>query len=37
MVLFFVVLVAVIALAILCGHLVFFNKTATPETQKWAQ
>ncbi len=37
MVLFFVVLVAVIALAILCGHLVFFDKTATPETQKWAQ
>jgi hypothetical protein len=37
MVLFFVVLVAVIALAIVCGHLVFFDKTASAETQKWAQ
>jgi hypothetical protein len=37
MILFFVVLVAVIALAVLCGHLVFFDKTAAPETQKWAQ
>jgi hypothetical protein len=27
----------VIALAILCGHLVFFDKTASAETQKWAQ
>lgn len=37
MILFFVVLIAVIALALLCGHLVFFDKTAAPETQKWAQ
>ena len=37
MVLFFVVLIALIALASLCGHLIFFDKTASPETQKWAQ
>jgi hypothetical protein len=37
MILFLVVLAGSIALAILCGHLVFFDKTATPEAQKWAQ
>jgi hypothetical protein len=37
MILFGVVLAAVIVLAILCGHLVFFDKTATPDTQKFAQ
>ena len=37
MVLFFVVLVALIALAVLCGHLIFFDQTATQETQKWAE
>jgi hypothetical protein len=37
MILFFVVLIAMIALVVLSGHLVFFDKTAAPETQKWAQ
>jgi hypothetical protein len=37
MTLFFVVLIALVALAVLCRHLIFFDRTATPETQKWAQ
>jgi hypothetical protein len=35
--LFFVVLIGLLLLAILCVELIFFDKTATPETQKWAQ
>jgi len=37
MTLFFVVLIALLALGVLCGNLVFFDKTASLETQKWAQ
>jgi hypothetical protein len=35
--LFFVVLIGLLLLAILCVELIFFDKTTTPETQKWAQ
>jgi hypothetical protein len=35
--LFFVVLIALLVVAVLCGKLIFFDKTATPETQKWAE
>jgi hypothetical protein len=35
--LFFVVLIALLVLAVLCANLIFFDKGATPETQKWAQ
>ena len=37
MTLFFVILIALLVLGVLCGNLVFFDKTASPETQKWAQ
>lgn len=37
MTLFFVVLIALLALGGLCGHLIFFDKAASPENQKWAQ
>jgi len=35
--LFFVVLIALLVLAVLCCNLIFFDKSASPETQKWAQ
>jgi hypothetical protein len=37
MTLFFVVLIALLVLGVLCGNLVFFDKTASPDSQKWAQ
>ncbi len=37
MVLFVVVLGALLTLTILCGHVIFFDRSATAETQKWAQ
>ncbi len=36
-VLFVVVLVVVLALGGLCVYVVFFDKTATPDAQRWAQ
>jgi hypothetical protein len=35
--LLFVVLIALLVLAVLCANLTLFDKSATLETQKWAQ
>ena len=37
MILFVVVLIALVAIGVLCAHMIFFDKSATPETQKWAE
>jgi hypothetical protein len=37
MILFFVVLGVVLTIGFLCAEFIFFNKAASPETQKWAQ
>lgn len=37
MVVFVVVLIVVVVIAGLCAYMIFFDKAATPDAQKWAQ